>query len=163
MSPDFTPLYAQLTESYTRIAPSRWFPHGKTVDTFHRSPSDSLSLVIKAVRRAAAELTIADRLRSDAFHFLVINMHQMVTLPVLTNAMASRRSVRSDDEQDFRRPEQSMSAMYHQLREDVEHDVKLILTRANQISDDEISGRAVLQATSQVYGYLRTAASNVWG
>lgn len=162
MSPEFAPLYAQLTESYVRIPPSRWIPDRKPLGTFRRAPGDSISLVVHSIRQSVTELSLTNRLRSDGYHFLVVNMHQMVTLPILSSALASRRPPRSDVE-DSRRPDQSVNAMYRQLREDVEHDVTLILSRASEGSEGEISGRAILEATSHVYEQLKTAASNVWG
>lgn len=162
MSPDFAPLYTELTQSYTRIPQSRWFPRRKMFDAFQRAPSDSLAMVVRSVRRSLNELGYAKRLRSDGYHFLVVNMHQMVALPVLANALEQKRTSRSEL-QENRQTEQSAAEIYSQLRTDIEHDVHLILSRAGELSEDEISGRAILEASSQVYEQLKTAASNVWG
>jgi hypothetical protein len=94
-------------------------------------PGDEpLTWIAEAIDQSLAELGIQRRIRWDARHFLLINLHQMVALPM-------DRGGRMDGD------------LWSLLR----NDVKVILAKAAERAED-ISAHAVLDATSEVYGSL---------
>jgi hypothetical protein len=94
-------------------------------------PGDEpLGWIAEAIDQAVAELAIERRVRWDARHFLLVNLHQLVTLP-------QNRGGRMNGE------------LWSLLR----NDVKVILAKAAERAG-EISAHAVLDATSEVYGSL---------
>ncbi|MES1245564.1 MAG: hypothetical protein ABUT39_28420 [Acidobacteriota bacterium] len=94
-------------------------------------PGDEpLAWIAEAIDRSIAELEIQDRIRWDARHFLLVNLHQIVTLPM-------ERAGRMDRD------------LWGLLRSDVQ----VILAKAAE-SAGEISAHAVLDATAGAYGSL---------
>lgn len=94
-------------------------------------PGDEpLQWIAEAIDRSIAELSLEPRIRWDARHFLLVNLHQVVTLPM-------DRAGRMDGD------------LWNLLR----NDVKVILARAAE-KPGEISSHAVLDATAGAYGSL---------
>ena len=91
---------------------------------------EPLRWIAEAIDRSIADLGIQQRIRQDARHFLLVNLHQMVVLP-------QDRAGRMDGE------------LWSLLR----NDVKVILAKAAE-SAGEISAHAVLDATAGVYDSL---------
>jgi hypothetical protein len=94
-------------------------------------PGDEpLQGIAEAIDRSITELGIEQRIRWDARHFLLVNLHQVVTLPM-------DRAGRMDGD------------LWNLLR----NDAKVILAKAAE-KPGEISAHAVLDATAAVYGSL---------
>jgi hypothetical protein len=91
---------------------------------------DPLKWIAEAIDQSLADLDIQRRVRWDARHFLLVNLHQLVALPM-------NRGGRMDRD------------LWSLLR----NDVKVILAKAAERAG-EISAHAVLDATSEVYGSL---------
>lgn len=86
--------------------------------------------IAEAIDRSVAELGIERRIRWDARHFLLVNLHQVVALPM-------DRAGRMDGD------------LWNLLR----NDVKVILAKAAE-KPGVISAHAVLDATAGVYDAL---------
>lgn len=151
MREQFFSIYQELTAAYSRIPGSRWL----YLKRLGLGPDRGLRMVDEALHRVVDELELGNRLRPDARHFILVNMHQMVCLPILADASRPQRSSQGDFATD--------REVRSNLARDVEHDVRLILEAAANQPDYEVSGHAVLVAVSRVYDRLKTAASNVWG
>jgi hypothetical protein len=106
----FESLYAAYLEEHPDDEPLRW--------------------IAEAIDNAIAGLGIEQRTRWDARHFLLVNLHQMVALPM-------GRARRMDRD------------LWSLLR----NDVQVILAKAAG-SPGEISAHAVLDATAGAYGAL---------
>ena len=106
----FESLYANYLDAHPDDQPLRWSA--------------------EAIDQGLADLGIEPRIRWDARHFLLVNLHQVVALPM-------SRAGRMDEE------------LWSLLR----NDVKVILEKAAQ-SPGEISAHAVLGATAGAYGSL---------
>jgi hypothetical protein len=100
----------------------------------HRA-DQPLRWIAEAIDQSIADLGIQPRVRWDARHFLLVNLHQIVVLPM-------------------DRGDQMDGRVWSLLR----NDVKVILAKAAEATsgkdDREISAHAVLDATSQAYRSL---------
>lgn len=112
--PEFEEIFESLYAAYLKAHPG----------------DEPLTWIAEAIDRSVADLGIEQRIRWDARHFLLVNLHQIVTLPM-------DRAGRMDGD------------LWSLLR----NDVKVILARASE-GAAEISAHSVLDATSQVYGSL---------
>lgn len=106
----FEALYGAYLEAHPDDEPLRW--------------------IAEAIDQGVADLDIRPRTRWDARHFLLVNLHQVVALPM-------NRAGRMDAE------------LWSLLR----NDVKVILAKAAE-GTGEISAHAVLDATAGVYDSL---------
>jgi hypothetical protein len=95
----------------------------------HRT-DEPLMWIAEAIDQTLADLGIQPRVRWDARHFLLVNLHQLVVLPMS-------------------RGDQMDQKVWSLLR----NDVKVILAKAAG-NTGEISAHTVLDATSEVYGSL---------
>jgi len=141
MRPEYYETYRELTELY-RItqAEAEWIrgPRRRRYPSVH-----ALRIVDEAVEEAIGELQLTRRLRPDARHFLVVNLHQMVTLPL---------------EYPFGPPDAAP------IDRDLVGDLRTILEEARTESrDEEISGHDVINSLSKVWNKLSSTARNVWG
>lgn len=112
--PEFDTIFESLYQAYLDTHPG----------------DEPLEWIAEAIDRSVAELGIEPRIRWDARHFLLVNLHQVVALPM-------DRAGRMDGD------------LWSLLR----NDVKVILANAAR-KDGEISAHAVLDATAEVYGSL---------
>jgi hypothetical protein len=126
-----------MTTATLEARASRTQPETETIfESLHAAylkahPGDEpLQWIAQAIDRTVAELGIAQRIRWDARHFLLVNLHQIVTLPM-------DRAGRMDAD------------LWSLLR----NDVRVILAKAAE-RPGEISAHAVLDATAGVYGSL---------
>jgi hypothetical protein len=161
MRPEFFDIYQQLTSSYLEIPSSRWF-RSKRLPLSGVGPQRALRMVERALTETLQDLVLENRLRPDARHFLVVTMHQMITLPILIEA-ASSKSVSANVDVGKEQDPKSFYKEYQQLRTDVKHDLRLILQAASEESEFQISGRSVIGSVHRVYDRLKTLASNAWG
>jgi hypothetical protein len=143
---EYTSIYDQLTLEY--------------VQSFRESfvklqPHNSAELVAYTVFKAVQALGLWPRMRPDAFHFLVVNFHQMIVAPIQmrrSETLLHEQSSIADLENE------------RELDEAVSEDIHTILSAA---SDDpikgEISGHAILEAVAKKYKKLRTTRLEIWG
>jgi hypothetical protein len=111
---DFERIFEELYRSYLKAHPA----------------DEPLGWIAEAIDQGLADLSLQRRVRWDARHFLLVNLHQVVVLP-------QDRGGRMDEE------------LWSLLR----NDVKVILAKAAG-SAGAISAHAVLDATAAVYGSL---------
>lgn len=162
MRQDFYAIYDELSRVYIKIPPARWaFARGP--DSSSLSPIATTHVVERAIRDAVRELDLHGRVRPDAIHFLLVNMHQMVSLPVLLEAARSRKGRQVDREYNSTSDQQPYRYFVQELREAIRHDVALILSTAAAFAPNEISGGDILRSAANVYDRLKSAASNAWG
>lgn len=112
--PEFETIFESLYAAYLKAHPG----------------DEPLRWIAEAIDRSLADLGIQRRVRWDARHFLLVNLHQIVVLP-------QHGAGRMDEER------------WSLLR----NDVQVILAKAAE-SAGEISAHAVLDATAGVYGSL---------
>ncbi len=116
---------------------------------------NSASFVANAVSQTVAKLKLESRLRSDAYHFLLVNFHQMIVAPMLM-----RRS-------DLEREKSQVVDEYikdDQLLEILSNDIETVLLAAAESSvEDKISGHMILDAVSRKYKDLRATKFDIWG
>ncbi len=146
MRREFYDIYRDLYDLYRRdfsILEDEQFFFPRPPFTF--PPTRTLRWVTEAVEEAIGELKLSRRLRPDGKHFLLVNLHQMVVLPL----------VRSE----------SAKAHLPELQSDLRSDAQTILEAAVEDStqNNEISGTAVLMATSRVWKQLRVSRLEIWG
>lgn len=162
MRKDFYGIYKDLTRAYTRLPPSRW-----AFDSSSLSADATPHLIERAILDSLRHLDLQERIRPDALHFLLINMHQMVSLPVLLEAARNRRPRSQEWERDWNDSYKSENFPYksidQELRETIRHDIDLILSDAAKFSLGEISGSDILRSAANVYKRLKSAANNTWG
>jgi hypothetical protein len=141
MRPEYYEIYRELTELYRVIqGDAEWMRGFRR----RRYPSvHSLRIVDEALEAAIGEMQLTRRLRPDARHLLLINLHQMITLPL---------------EYPFGYPDEAP------LDRELARDIHIILEEARAESrDEEISGHDIINSLSRVWDKLSTTSRNVWG
>jgi hypothetical protein len=105
--------------------------------------------VTDAIEEAISDLGLTHRLRPDAKHFLLINFHQMVILPLI-----------HPDSQ----PEK-LGIDLKKLSSGIKDDAYSILSHAvkKTESKDEITSGDILKACAEVWGKLHLQAFDIWG
>lgn len=111
---DFERIFEDLYRSYLKAHPA----------------DEPLRWIAEAIDQSLADLGIQPRVRWDARHFLLVNLHQLVVLP-------QDRGGRMDEQ------------VWSLLR----NDVKVILSKAAE-NTGEISAHTALDATAGVYDSL---------
>jgi hypothetical protein len=110
--------------------------------------SDSVSLIEKVIDGVVSELNIEKYLRPDARHFLLINLHQMILIPLINSG--NNEYLNLDN-------------ILYMIGEDT----KSILYSAKNLAGHkkEISGVKVLKAVSLCYDslYLSGEKIKIWG
>jgi hypothetical protein len=140
MRPEFYDVYRDLNELYRRPRFDLRFARRLGVLSNIRD----LRIVDKAITETVGDLGLSSALRPDARLFLLVNIHQMLVLPL---AYAERLRL-------ARLP----------VNEIVRDDVRTILKAAREESnEEEISGHAVVNAVSRVWRQLRSTELEVWG
>lgn len=162
MRGDFYEIYEELTRVYSRLPSAKWALF-RRFDSSSLSPDATPQVVERAIRESVRELGLQGRLRPDALHFLLVNMHQMVSLPILLEAARNRRFRLQNREASDTSEQQAYRSFHSELREAIRHDVELILETAAAFAPDEISGGDILKSAASVYDRLKSAASNAWG
>lgn len=151
MNPLFYQVYGELTEHYRRTAapPAGWHEIWQRRSEVAQLDLLAMQLAAEAVDGAIAAHDLHRRLRPDARHLLLTNVHQMIVLPLL--APATDRDPRE---------------LLNGFRQDLLHDVSVVLGRAaaqTGYEDGEISGHAVIAALADTWSELKTVLANVWG
>lgn len=143
MRKEYYSIYRDLVDVY-RVIPDRWYAG---VLRF-REPFFARHLVRRvsdAVTEVLRELELTERLRPDGMHFLVVNLHQMVMLPL--------------SHPDAEAP--SLSELDAILRDDVR--IILVDARSNVKDNPEITGYDLVDALSRVKNRLMSSQWGVWG
>ena len=109
--------------------------------------SDPIFFIKKVVSDIVLELNIEEYLRPDARHFLIINFHQMIILPLINSIDNENHKI--DD-------------MLHLIKEDI----RTILSSSKILAGDkkEISGSCILKSVSSCYEnlYLGGNSQRIW-
>ena len=139
MRDEFYGVFRELEDAYLSPITKRALPAGL------RRPANIR--LLRAVRNSVSEAEQASdvQLRPDARYFLIVNLHQMVALPL------SHPKVKRVDS--------------HMLQEHLTADVQTILDNVNRegLPQQEISGHAIVDSLSSVWSKLRTTRFEVWG
>jgi hypothetical protein len=124
-------------EIYRQLSDLYYQKYRLNESTILETHSDSAIFIKKVISDVALELNIEECLRPDARHFLVINFHQMILLPLIN----------------------SINNEHHKIDDIfylIEEDIRLILSSAKILVGDEkeISGSSVLKSVSFCYDSL---------
>jgi hypothetical protein len=142
-SPDFDAIFSRLYEVYGEPSPS--------LESAMRNAETS-QRTKQLIDDTINSLELAGRVRADARHFLLVNYHQLVVMPLLDEQAES---------------DNSLDELYAQLREDTE----TILTTADRLAQHrgnpspasgELSAHVVLDATSESWNDLNISSSTHW-
>jgi len=101
-----------------------------------------IRVVIDACERAMSRTETRDYMRPDAKHLLLINLHQMIALPMAMSGDTSRAEL------DFI------------LKNDAE---AIINAARNRSTDQEISGHSIISAIAEIWGELKSTRLQIWG
>ena len=103
-------------------------------------------LVNDALEEAVKEMNLDDQLRPDARFFLLINLHQMVLLPL-----------------SYAKQLPAPELMAEIIRHDVRTVLEIARSRLKQADRHEISGHMIVDALSEVWQKLRVTEFELWG
>jgi hypothetical protein len=131
-----TESYQTLYSAYTRQ--TTWPLKPRELKS-KEQPSPSPMNVAKIIDDVLHELPGA-KLRADAKYFLLVNMHQMVVLPL---AMSGNNES-------------------HEVHEAVRSDVKTIIRKIPKSKSREISGHEVLDAVAKTWSKLQVNQLDFW-
>lgn len=141
MRPEFYETYRDLTELYRLSQYDLRFARRPL--SFGQDVRD-LRIVDDAITEEVADMGLVRTLRPDARLFLLVNLHQMLALPLAYTEVVRRE--------------------HGMLDAIVRSDVRTILNATLEESrGEEISGHAVLNAVSRVWRRLRATEIDVWG
>ena len=128
MRDEFYPIYQELYQRYSQ---------GEPVQDRRLA-----RLAVSIIEDTSGELELTEQLRPDALLLLLVNLDQLILLP-LTH------------------PRSNVSI--EQLESDLRNDVRLVLTAAwEENRGEEISSNDVLRAMQSVWGELKSLEANVW-
>ena len=105
-----------------------------------------LRWVTDAIETASSDLRLTRRLRPDAKHFLLVNLHQMAALPIAD-------------------PRNATTPPVDQVHVDFQEDATKILSEAREEAgpEGEITTGKVLRVTSNLWDGLRLNRLDLWG
>lgn len=106
----------------------------------------SLAIVNAALEEVLRK--VPDTLRPDAVHFLRVNLHQMVTAPLL-HPVALRSS--------------AVSVHPDELVDDLRHDTEMLIQEARNDSAEYVTGHGIVNALARAWKTLRVNAFELWG
>lgn len=106
----------------------------------------ALRLAVEAIEYAIFESGVWPRLRPDARHFLLVNFHQMIVLPLIRSQWFAKGSM-------------------EELRFLLRDGARQILDAAKyeESAEGEISGGAVLKSTARIWDELVLNKLEAWG
>lgn len=145
MRHEFYEIYRDVQDVYRAYS----FPAAPFFATWHKRDwlryGRTVRLVVEAIDEALVETEPSRPLRPDAKHFLLVNFHQMIVLPLVHPAAGEF----SEDD----------------IRQAIQDDVRLILRNALEEpgESEEVSGGAVVQAVAKTWSELRINSFEVWG
>jgi hypothetical protein len=144
MKPEFYEAYRDLADLY-RIA--QRYPYSSLRYPFRLlTRSRDIKIVNDALENAIRDTGVERKLRPDARLFLLVNVHNMVVLPLsFAGEMPPQR------------------VTIEMLSEDLRLILKDASARAEQLQEEEISGHMVLNVLSEVWGKLRITEWQLWG
>jgi len=149
MRGEFYEIYRDLYEVYRRyayLAPDYVF---RLPFPGHFANLRTIRWATDAIEEAVSELGLTRRLRPDAKHFLLINFHQMVILPLIHHDI---------------HPEE-LKIDLKKLSSELKHDAYHILSFAakKKESRDEITSGDILKACAEIWGQLNLQVYDIWG
>ncbi len=146
MRQEYYEIYGDLYDMYRR----RWFDVREWYFDFGPMfESRVLRWITEAIEYAISDLGLTNRVRPDAKHFLLVNLHQLVVLPLI-------------------HPE-SKQIPIPELRDMLKNDVAQILKYSSQSEESEynnrreISGSLILKTISRIWKELSLNKFEVWG
>jgi hypothetical protein len=109
--------------------------------------------LIRAVRRAIDGADKEARLRADARYFMLVNLHQMVILPILIGRYGP-----------YEIPDRSSEYLENAIEQDVTAVVQNALDTSRGDSDQQgLSAHQIMTAVNNIWDRLKTAEINLWG
>jgi hypothetical protein len=137
MSPEFYDAYRDLADLYRMSDRYRsFFPPFRRRRDIH--------IIDEVITQVVNELNLQERIRPDARFFLLVNVDQMIVMPLSYSG-----NLRVD-----RQP----------LNEMIRTDVRTILrTASERVDQQEISGHRVVNVLSEIWGRLDISKLDVWG
>ena len=137
MKPNYYEIYSEIRVIYRNQFEGNPYPFRR----FQSEDASQLDFLDRVIFEAEAK--IGKRLRPDARVFLLANFHLMVLMP-LSHRLASDS------------PEE--------IKEAIQQDIRQIVESAASHSKDQpdISGGAILRATTGLWEKLKTNAQNIW-
>lgn len=148
MQAKFTEIYENLSKNYRN---SSTFTYSYLED----NQDSAARFVERAVKGVIDKLKLNSRIRSDAYHFLLVNFHQMIVMPILMDPNGPIQNHFNRKRNPF-----YPNDFYKVISDDIE---KILLSATNNKDHDEISGHAILDAVAQQYKNLQTMKFEIWG
>lgn len=151
MKKEYYEIYGDIYDSYRsgdigmRFSRELFFEYGSTQQL------RSIRWTTEAIEKSISRLGLTDRVRPDAKHFLLVNLHQLVVLPII-------------------HPD-APHISHEELRSMLEHDSELILKVASESKSNntkwndgrEISGGSIVRTVSELWGELSLNKFEIWG
>ncbi|MDZ7856515.1 hypothetical protein [Sphaerotilus sp.] len=143
MKKEFHTIYQELSTNYYKAKINN--KHNKRSSA--QSTKEKLKVIINS---AIIELNIQDKIRPDAVHFLIINFHQMIVMPITAKILAKKIL--------------QNTSLYNQdiMWPAIHDDIKIILADAARQSN-EITGHTLLSSAARQYDNMKTSRMEVWG
>lgn len=143
MTPEYRAQYERLTREYLD---TKW-----SFDKSNRPPGmPTAKNIHDAILRQIESMRLNRIIRPDAIHFLLINIHQIIYLPILTQNNSFREQLRG---------KLNIKPNFDFI---ISNDIRLILESA-ALDGGEITGHRILTATATVYNKLQSSNSQIWG
>ena len=146
MRPEYTTIFDELLNEYRLNAADPYVILG-----FRRQSNYFLPIKIgDIIESVIGKMKLGNKVRPDAKHFLLVNIHQMVVLPYSKFVDQGNGMVREGD---------------FDWQQAIREDVEMIL---NEVSPDisqegEISGHDVIESVSKVWDKLKSSSAQIWG
>lgn len=151
MQKEYYEIYGDIYDGYRlgnagmRFAQELFFEYGP-MRYWH-----SIRWTTEAIEKSISRLGLIDRMRPDAKHFLLVNLHQLVVLPIMHPSAPGIPS--------------------EKLRSMLEQDSELILKMASEpIPNDyeekesyEISGGKIVRTVAKLWNDLSLSKLEIWG
>lgn len=143
MRQEFYEIYEDLYEEYyvlhTEIERSRYFPF---LPPYRRDKRRLIRIALDACEHAMSQTETRDKMRPDAKHLLLINLHQMIALPLAMSRDRNKIEIKEI------------------LRKDAE---TIINVAKNESNNEEISGHSIISAISNTWSELKSSHLDIWG
>lgn len=148
MLDEYYEIYRDLSDLYRSEQRWRVPPYGWPLELYPFEPPRLARWASDAIDEVLAELQLTQRLRPDAKHFLLINLHQMVLLPVAAGGGANAP------------PPEELRAM---MKTDIRTIIGDAIEESSQDERDEITGGALLRSIARRWSDLKLNSLRVWG
>lgn len=148
MRESFERIYKELSDFY-RLSFSVGFSMPITNKGYIRFIIDSIEWINDAIESSIKKFRLEDRVRSDAKHFLLINFHQMVVMPII-------------NPRNEHYPVEVNSGELHAF---INEDINEILYTAStkEDADRQITGTSLIKVLPEMIDSLRISKLEIWG